>query len=42
VSEPFEEQVTAGAITNDGERSTIETFLGLLDTFEFWFNIVTP
>jgi alkyl sulfatase BDS1-like metallo-beta-lactamase superfamily hydrolase len=26
----------------DGEREALAELLGLLDTFEFWFNIVTP
>ena len=38
----FADKVEAGAITVDGSRADVETFLGLLDTFEFWFDIVTP
>lgn len=38
----FAEKVDAGEITIDGSRADVETFLGLLDTFEFWFDIVTP
>jgi alkyl sulfatase BDS1-like metallo-beta-lactamase superfamily hydrolase len=25
-----------------GKKEAFEEFLGLLDTFPFWFNIVTP
>ncbi len=38
----FEDQVDAGKIVIDGSRDDFETFLGLLDAFDFWFNIVTP
>lgn len=38
----FDEQVTRGEITIDGSRADVEAFLDLLDTFEFWFDIVTP
>jgi alkyl sulfatase BDS1-like metallo-beta-lactamase superfamily hydrolase len=31
-----------GTITITGDAAAVEDFLGLLDTFEFWFNIVTP
>jgi alkyl sulfatase BDS1-like metallo-beta-lactamase superfamily hydrolase len=26
----------------DGDQAQLDTLLGLLVTFEFWFNIVTP
>jgi len=29
-------------VTLDGNRQSVEDFVGLLDTFPFWFNIVTP
>lgn len=38
----FEERVESGAITVDGEAADVAEFLGLLDTFAFWFPIVTP
>ena len=31
-----------GSITITGDGAAVEDFLGLLDTFEFWFNIATP
>lgn len=31
-----------GSITIEGDAAKAEEFVGLLDTFEFWFNIVTP
>ena len=39
---PVEDLVAGGAITIDGDAAAFADFLGLLDTFEFWFNIVTP
>ncbi|TQM13620.1 alkyl/aryl-sulfatase [Pseudonocardia kunmingensis] len=38
----FDEQVEKGEITIDGDGAAFTRFLGLLDTFEFWFDIVTP
>jgi len=32
----------AGAVEVQGDDKVLEQFVGLLDTFEFWFNIVTP
>ncbi|OBG16656.1 hypothetical protein A5765_07085 [Mycolicibacterium celeriflavum] len=29
-------------VTLEGNRQSVEEFMGLLDTFPFWFNIVTP
>ncbi|WP_234790666.1 alkyl/aryl-sulfatase [Mycolicibacterium wolinskyi] len=29
-------------VTLEGNRQSVEEFVGLLDTFPFWFNIVTP
>ncbi|WP_120313223.1 alkyl sulfatase C-terminal domain-containing protein [Mycolicibacterium elephantis] len=26
----------------DGQQESLNEFIGLLDTFPFWFNIVTP
>jgi alkyl sulfatase BDS1-like metallo-beta-lactamase superfamily hydrolase len=31
-----------GSITITGDAAAVADFLGLLDTFEFWFNIATP
>jgi alkyl sulfatase BDS1-like metallo-beta-lactamase superfamily hydrolase len=35
------QQVLAGRIKIVGDRQAVQTLFGLLDTFEFWFNIVT-
>ena len=32
----------AGTVTLDGDADAVHDFLGLLDDFEFWFDIVTP
>ena len=32
----------AGAVTLEGDASAVHDFLGLLDDFDFWFDIVTP
>ncbi|WP_252734020.1 alkyl/aryl-sulfatase [Paracoccus marinaquae] len=34
--------IADGSATVDGDAQKVEDFVGLLDTFEFWFNIVTP
>ena len=34
--------LAAGEVTIDGDAGTLQTLMGLLDTFEFWFDIVTP
>lgn len=36
------DKMAAGEATIDGSREKLAEFLSLLDTFEFWFNIVTP
>jgi alkyl sulfatase BDS1-like metallo-beta-lactamase superfamily hydrolase len=36
------DKLAAGEATIDGNREKLAEFLSLLDTFEFWFNIVTP
>lgn len=36
------DKLAAGEATIDGSREKLAEFLSLLDTFEFWFNIVTP
>jgi alkyl sulfatase BDS1-like metallo-beta-lactamase superfamily hydrolase len=38
----LDQQVTAGDVSVTGDRAKFEQFLGLLDTFDFWFHIVTP
>lgn len=38
----FTDQLDNGSITVDGDGGAFTEFLGLLDEFEFWFNIVTP
>ncbi len=38
----FAEKVDAGEARVEGNRAAWEEFLSTLDTFEFWFNIVTP
>lgn len=34
--------IEAGDVTVDGDQQTVDEFIGLLDSFEFWFDIVTP
>ncbi len=34
--------ISDGSVTVDGDQAKVEEFVGLLDTFGFWFNIVTP
>lgn len=38
----IEQKIESGDIKIEGRKETFGEFLGLLDTFEFWFNIVTP
>jgi len=38
----FAEQVSNGSIEIEGDSGAFTVFLGLLDSFDFWFNIVTP
>jgi alkyl sulfatase BDS1-like metallo-beta-lactamase superfamily hydrolase len=38
----LEQAITKGDIKIEGRREALGEFLGLLDTFPFWFNIVTP
>ncbi len=38
----FEDLVADGSIAVDGSGDAFAEFLTLLDSFEFWFNIVTP
>ncbi|MNI84520.1 hypothetical protein D3C73_1414340 [compost metagenome] len=37
-----DEAIAKGDLKVDGNREKLDEFLGLLDTFPFWFNIVTP
>ncbi len=34
--------ISANNGTVEGKRQSVDEFVGLLDTFPFWFNIVTP
>jgi alkyl sulfatase BDS1-like metallo-beta-lactamase superfamily hydrolase len=34
--------ITAGRVKIDGQAQKLQELLGLLDSFDFWFNIVTP
>jgi alkyl sulfatase BDS1-like metallo-beta-lactamase superfamily hydrolase len=36
------DQISAGTAHVDGNVDALHEFIGLLDTFDFWFNIVTP
>lgn len=36
------EGIDQNKVTVDGNRDSVNEFVGLLDTFPFWFNIVTP
>ena len=38
----FDEAIQKGDIRVDGKVESFREFMGLLDTFPFWFNIVTP
>jgi alkyl sulfatase BDS1-like metallo-beta-lactamase superfamily hydrolase len=38
----LEQAVARGDLKIDGKREAFIEFMGLLDTFPFWFNIVTP
>ena len=39
---PLAEQLADGRATLDGDAQALHDLVGLLDAFEFWFNIVTP
>ena len=41
-TKPLADLESAGAVVIEGDRSALETLLGLLDTFRFWFPIVEP
>ncbi len=38
----LDKAIEAGDIKVDGRKEAVDEFLGMLDTFPFWFNIVTP
>ncbi len=38
----LQDKVGDGGVTLEGDKAKVEEFLGLLDSFEFWFPIVTP
>ena len=38
----IDQAMESGSIKIDGKKEAFTDFLGLLDTFPFWFNIVTP
>ena len=38
----IDEAVSSNNLTIEGQRESFNEFMGLLDTFPFWFNIVTP
>lgn len=40
--ETIEQAISSGDLKVEGNREAFTDFLGLLDTFPFWFNIVTP
>ncbi|HEF4760214.1 TPA: MBL fold metallo-hydrolase [Pseudomonas putida] len=38
----LEQKIASGDVKIDGNPQAFKTFMGLLDTFNFWFNIATP
>lgn len=38
----LEQKIASGEIKVQGNQQTFSDFVGLLDKFNFWFNIVTP
>ncbi|MEX0334824.1 alkyl/aryl-sulfatase [Vibrio tubiashii] len=38
----LEQAIANGDIVLDGDKGVFKDFVGMLDTFNFWFNIVTP
>ena len=38
----LDDGITQKKITVDGNRDSVTEFIGLMDTFPVWFNIVTP
>ena len=37
-----EQAITSGELKLEGKREAFSDFVGMLDRFPFWFNIVTP
>jgi len=37
-----EQAISAGEMRLEGKREAFVDFVGMLDKFPFWFNIVTP
>ena len=38
----LEQAIEDGQITLEGDEQVLDNFLTMLDSFDFWFNIVTP
>ena len=38
----IDDAIASGDMKIDGSKEKFDEFFGLLDTFPFWFNIVTP
>ena len=38
----LDQKAASGELKVEGEREKLDEFFSLLDSFEFWFNIVTP
>lgn len=36
------DEISANNVTVEGKRQSVDEFVGRLDTFQLWFNIVTP
>ncbi|KZL21436.1 Metallo-beta-lactamase superfamily protein [Pseudovibrio axinellae] len=41
-TETFDEAIKSGKVTVDGDPSKLTALLAMMDTFDFWFNIVRP
>ena len=42
VAQALAHAIAKGDLKMDGKRESFTEFMGLLDSFPFWFNIVTP
>ncbi|MEX3647264.1 alkyl sulfatase C-terminal domain-containing protein [Mycolicibacterium porcinum] len=38
----LDDGINQNKVKVDGNRDSVSEFIGLMDTFPFWFNIVTP
>ena len=38
----IDDSIASGKVKLDGEKAVLDELLSLLDSFEFWFDIVTP